>query len=130
MLRPGKYFAEDRLEDIPDGRISVGISVEPNAITFDFSGTDPQANIGINATEAVTRSACYYVVRCLAPDAPTNGGCWLPVNVITPSASLVNASFPAPVVAGNTETSQRIVDTILQALPGDVPACSQGSGNG
>lgn len=125
----GTYSAEDFLEDIPQGKIKVSIKVESNSISFDFNGTDPQANIGINATEAVTRSACYYVVRCLAPDAPTNGGCWQPVTVIAPQATLVNATFPAPVVAGNTETSQRIVDTILQALPGDVPACSQGTMN-
>jgi N-methylhydantoinase B len=128
-LEPGTFSAADYLEDVPQGKIKVSIKVEPDSISFDFSGTDPQANIGINATEAVTRSACYYVVRCLAPDAPTNGGCWQPVTVITPTSTLANAIFPAPVVAGNTETSQRIVDTILQALPGDVPACSQGTMN-
>jgi N-methylhydantoinase B len=128
-VKPGTYSAEDFLEDIPEGKIKVSITVEPDSVLFDFSGTDQQATIGINATEAVTRSACYYVIRCLAPDAPTNGGCWQPVTVIAPESTLVNATFPAPVVAGNTETSQRIVDTILQALPGEVPACSQGTMN-
>ena len=128
-LPRGIYSAEDALEDIPHGKLAVRIDIDESGIEFDFGGTGPQAQIGVNATEAVTRSACYYVVRCLAPQAPTNGGCWLPVRVRTPEASLVNPRFPAPVVAGNTETSQRIVDTILQALPGEVPACSQGTMN-
>lgn len=128
-LPNGHYEASDSLEDIDAGTISVAINIDMDNIAFDFSGTDLQAPIGINATEAVTRSACYYAVRCLTPDAPTNGGCWIPVSVLAPASSLVNATFPAPVVAGNTETSQRIVDVILQALPGDVPACSQGTMN-
>ncbi|MEO7454164.1 MAG: hydantoinase B/oxoprolinase family protein [Fimbriimonadales bacterium] len=128
-LPAGTYSATERLEDIQCGNLCVSITITNDAMTLDFSGTDPQANIGINATEAVTRSACYYVVRCSTQDAPTNGGCWMPVNVIAPSGSLVNATYPAPVVAGNTETSQRIVDVILQALPGELPACSQGTMN-
>ncbi|MDQ2986481.1 MAG: hydantoinase B/oxoprolinase family protein [Armatimonadota bacterium] len=125
----GVFRAEDTLEDIADGRIVVSLTIADCAIEFDFEGTAPQASIGVNATEAVTKSACYYAVRCLAPDTPTNAGCWKPVSVKTPEASLVNAQFPAPVVAGNTETSQRIVDVILQSLPVDAPACSQGTMN-
>ncbi len=128
-LEDGVYKAHDYLEDIESGRIELSLVITEGKIAFDFDGTAPQANIGINATEAVTRSACYYVVRCLAPETPTNGGCWAPVSVAAPRGSLVNAEFPAPVVAGNTETSQRIVDVIMQALPVDVPACSQGTMN-
>jgi N-methylhydantoinase B len=47
--------------------------------------------------------------------------------------SLVDASFPAPVAAGNVETSQRLVDVVLgalsRALPGTIPAASQGTMN-
>lgn len=133
----GRYFAVDVLEDIPGGeplaKLSLEVRKSADRIVFDFTGTEPQRPIGLNATEAVTRSACYYVVRCLAPDAPTNGGCWKPVAVIAPIGTLVNAAYPAPVVAGNTETSQRIVDLCLQALsramPDRIPACSQGTMN-
>lgn len=128
-LPEGTFFAEDILEDVGPGRIALALTIRDGKIAFDFAGTSAQANIGINATEAVTRSACYYVVRCLNPGAPANGGCWRPVDVLAPAGTLVNASFPAPVVAGNTETSQRIVDVILQALPVEAPACSQGTMN-
>jgi N-methylhydantoinase B len=127
-LPNGIYKARDQLEDV-GARISVQIMADEGAVDFDFSGSSPQASIGINATEAVTRSACYYVVRCFSPLAPTNGGCFRPIAVTARDGTVVNARFPAPVVAGNTEMSQRIVDTILQALPGSVPACSQGTMN-
>ena len=62
-----------------------------------------------------------------------NHGCFQPVEVITPEGSLLNPRFPAAVVVGNTETSQRIVDTVLgalaQALPEVVPAASLGTMN-
>jgi N-methylhydantoinase B len=130
----GDYAAEDAIEDITPGNINLTItSNAKGSIRFDFTGTAEHAEMGINATEAVTRSACYYVVRCLAQDAPTNGGCWKPVSVIAPKGTLVNPEYPFPVAAGNTETSQRIVDVILQALakaiPNRIPACSQGTMN-
>jgi N-methylhydantoinase B len=53
--------------------------------------------------------------------------------VRAPEGSLVTRSFPAPVAAGNVETSQRIVDVLLgafaQALPEVTPAASQGTMN-
>ena len=83
----------------------------------------------------VTLSAVFYVVRCLLADdqVPTNAGIFRPVRVVLPEGTLVNARFPAAVAAGNVETSQRIVDVLLgafeQALPGVVPAASQGTMN-
>ena len=137
-LPRGDWTACDRLEDVPvpgeqaEIRLNLYLDGEGSA-RFDFSGTTPQQPIGLNATEAVTRSACAYVVRCLAGDVPTNAGCFTPVEVIAPLGSLLNAAFPAPVVGGNTETSQRIVDVILQALgkalPQRMPGCSQGTMN-
>lgn len=130
----GIYESEDFLElDDKNIKIKVQIKVCGDKILFDYSGSDPQLKVGLNATEAVTRSACYYVMRCLMPEAPTNGGCWRNVEVTVPEGSVLNAKYPAPVVAGNTETSQRVVDVILQALgkaiPDRIPACSQGTMN-
>ena len=86
----------------------------------------------VNCPISVTRSAVYYVVRMVcAPDLPASGGAFAPVEVQAPEGCLVNARFPAAVVAGNTETSSRIVDVVKaafgQALP--VPAMGQGTMN-
>src|SRR5581483_6624510 len=49
-------------------------------------------------------------------DLPASGGAFEPVSVTAPEGCLVNARPPAAVVAGNTETSSRIVDTLFLAL--------------
>jgi N-methylhydantoinase B len=74
------------------------------------------------------------VLRLLTdPSAPPNEGVTRALTVRAPEGTVVNAVFPAPVAAGNVETSQRIVDVLLgalaQALPDRVPAASQGTMN-
>jgi N-methylhydantoinase B len=55
------------------------------------------------------------------------------VTIVTRTGSVVDALAPAAVSAGNVETSQRIVDVLFgalaQAIPGRIPAASQGSMN-
>jgi N-methylhydantoinase B len=62
---------------------------------------------------------------------PASGGAFEPVTVRAPAGCLVNARAPAAVVAGNTETSSRIVDVVFAALAGalEVPAEGQGTMN-
>ena len=70
-------------------------------LAFDFDGTAPQHLGNLNCPLSVTRSACYFVVRCLtAPDLPSSGGAFAPVSVSAPEGSLVNARSPAAVAAG------------------------------
>jgi N-methylhydantoinase B len=134
----GRYRAEDFLDNdgINDApvKIAVAITFHKNrrslAVSVDFSGSDPQVEGSINAVEAITFSACFYVFRCLlAEDVPATAGLMRPIQVIAPSGTVVNARPPAAVAGGNVETSQRIVDVLLRALAQAVPdriaaACS------
>ena len=65
------------------------------------------------------------------PDVPASGGAFETVTVVAPEGCLVNARFPAAVVAGNTETSSRITDVVPAAFGRavDVPAMGQGTMN-
>jgi N-methylhydantoinase B len=77
----------------------------------------------------VTKSACYFVVRCVTePDLPASGGAFAPVRVTAPEGCLVNARSPAAVVAGNTETSSRIVDVAFAAFAELLPVSAAGQG--
>ncbi len=139
LLPAGVYRATDVLDDDGAGNsdipIALTLTVEATgAIHFDFTGTAAQVPGSLNATEAITRSACYYAVRCLVQEEiPTNAGCFTDINVTAPEGTLVNARFPAAVAAGNVETSQRIVDVcfraLAQAAPQLLPAASQGTMN-
>jgi N-methylhydantoinase B len=136
-LPDGVYEAEDFLDD--DGyssqpvRIAVRIEIRGDRATVDFTGSAPQVRGPINAVEAITVSAVYYVFRCLIPmNVPASWGIMQPIKVIAPVGTVVNARPPAAVAGGNVETSQRIVDTVLLALSGSgaaVPAASQGTMN-
>ena len=133
----GIYRAEDFMDN--DGisdhpvRIAVTLYFGKNVVV-DFTGSDPQVEGSINAVEAITYSACFYVFRCLlAEDVPATAGLMRPVKVIAPEGSVVNAKPPAAVAGGNVETAQRIVDVLLralaQALPNRIPAASSGTMN-
>jgi N-methylhydantoinase B len=103
-------------------------------VTVDFTGSDPQVEGSVNAVEAITYSACFYVFRCLlAEDVPATAGLMRPIKVIAPAGTVVNARPPAAVAGGNVETSQRIVDVLLralsQAIPERIPAAASGTMN-
>ncbi len=134
----GIYEAEDFIEDdgidSTDIKIHVSITVNRNKCTVDFSKSDKQVKGALNAVHAITASAVYYVFRALAKeDIPTNAGCFRPIEVITEKGTIVDATFPSAVSAGNVETSQRVVDVVLKALskalPQEIPAASQGTMN-
>jgi N-methylhydantoinase B len=129
-LPDGRYEASDVLEPT-EGELVLRatVTVAGDEIEIDFSGTDPQHDGNLNCPLAVTRSACYFVVRCLTdPDVPASGGAFAPVTVKAPEGSLVNARPPAAVVAGNVETSSRIADLIFRALGQAIPVPAQGQG--
>lgn len=149
----GTYRANDFLDN--DGiskqpvKISVVVKFQPRSgagapalrqlrrrhtVTVDFTGSDPQVTGSVNAVEAITYSACFYVFRCLlVEDVPATGGLMRPIRVIAPEGTVVNARPPAAVAGGNVETSQRIVDVLLralaQALPDRIPAAASGTMN-
>jgi N-methylhydantoinase B len=138
QMPAGTFAAEDFLDSNGFGdepiRICVSVQFDPAARTarVDFAGSSPQVGSSMNAVFAITYSAAYYVFRCLLPeDAPANAGVMRPVSVHAPERSVVNASPPAAVAAGNVETSQRIVDVLLralaQAIPERIPAASSGT---
>ena len=136
----GHYSAEDFLDNdgIDDRPVKIAVDVriqnaQPQVI-IDFAGSDPQVEGSVNAVEAITYSACFYVFRCLlAEDVPATTGLMRPIRVIAPEGTVVNARPPAAVAAGNVETSQRIVDVLLralsQAIPDRIPAAASGTMN-
>ena len=130
-LPDGRFEAADVLEPHGGGELEIraAVTVAGDEIEIDFAGTSPQHEGNLNCPLAVTRSACYFVVRCLTePDLPSSGGAYAPVRVVAPPGSLVNARPPAAVVAGNTETSNRITDVVFRAFGEAIPVPAQGQG--
>lgn len=124
----------DALHDA-DGRpahIRLTLTKRADRLTCDFRATDRRAESALNATRAVTLSAVFYCLRTLLPSGtPTNDGILRPVRVLTRPGTLVDASYPSGVAAGNVETSQRLVDVLygalVELLPARIPAASAGT---
>jgi N-methylhydantoinase B len=130
-LPDGRFEAADALEPAGGGELGIraAVTIAGDELEVDFTGTAPQHYGNLNCPLAVTRSACYFVVRCLTdPDVPASGGAFVPVHVRAPEGSLVNARPPAAVAAGNVETSSRIVDVVFAAFGAALPVPAQGQG--
>jgi len=130
-LSDGSFLGEERLDDGTPLRVEIRVAGE--AAEVDFAGSGGVHPGNLNATEAIVRSAVLYVLRLLAgEDLPLNEGLMAPVRLVLPEG-LLNPPFgPDPrtcpaVVGGNTETSQRLVDTLLK--PFGRVAGSQGTMN-
>jgi len=132
----GSYRFEDVMDDDGAGSgpvpIRVAIYIAGDHAVVDLSESAPQVPGCINCPPAVTRSAVYYCFTCLLEElVPFNAGCFRNIEVITKPGTVVHAEYPAAVVAGNTETSQRVVDVVFgalaHALPDRIPAASCGT---
>ncbi len=98
--------------------LSLTITICPRgSAVFDFTGSGVELLSNINAPPAITYSAIIYSLRLLiASDIPLNQGCLAPISVLLPKGSFLNPSSGPAVCAGNTQTSQRVVDVILRAF--------------
>ncbi|HEU4367070.1 MAG TPA: hydantoinase B/oxoprolinase family protein, partial [Methylomirabilota bacterium] len=120
-LPDGVWEGEDWLDDdgVEDRRIRIHVRIDKRGdeATFDFSGSDAQARGPVNTTYFIACSSVYYAMKALvAPDVPPNEGCYRPLRVVVPAGSVLRADPDRPVVGGNHETSQRVVDAIFRAL--------------
>ncbi len=152
LFRYGKRFMSSTISEIPDGAyeftdyldddgigngpvpIKCRVTIRKQEAEIDFTGTSMQVRSCLNATLSVTRSSVYYCFFCLVGEGyPVNAGSLEPIRINAPRGTLLNPEPPAPVAAGNVETSQRIVDCVFgalsRAIPGSIPAASCGSMN-
>jgi N-methylhydantoinase B len=133
-LPDGNYRAEDVLEGDWNGEerdlgLRVEMTIAGDSLRLDFGGSEPQVEGNLNCPLSVTRSAAFFAVRVLTdPEGPPSAGAHRPIEVAAPAGSLLNASFPAAVAAGNVETSSRVADLVLAALSQARPGPAQGQG--
>jgi 5-oxoprolinase (ATP-hydrolysing) len=148
-MRQLKSYAEKRmrqtLQNIPDGMYKAveelddgtnlvsTIHVRKDEAIIDFTGTGPMHSGNLNATPAIVNSVIIYVLRLLVNEPlPLNEGLMKPITLHIPNG-ILNPRFESDpkecpaVVGGNTETSQRLVDTLLKAFKR--AGCSQGTMN-
>jgi 5-oxoprolinase (ATP-hydrolysing) len=128
----GIYEAEEFLDD--GSPLRVKLILRENTCTLDFSGSAGVHSRNLNANEAIVQSVVMYILRVLLQEnIPLNDGLLYPIKLIIPENSILKPYFPKnplecpAVVGGNTETSQRLTDTLFKAF--GILACGQGTMN-
>ncbi len=103
-------------------RIAVAVTVAGETLTFDFTGTAPQARGAVNIPRTALDATVYYCIKALLdPTLPPNDGMTRPVRIIAEEGTLVRPAFPAAVGIRST-SCQRVVRAVFQAFAGVLPA--------
>lgn len=125
---------EKTFVDTLDDGTSIGARIKRDGFRLSIAmQTGPVHPHGFNATPAIVTAAVLYVLRCVSrSDLPLCEGVLRDVDLTIPPGLLDPPAHDDPaqcaaVVAGNVETSQRIVDVLLGAIGG--VAASQGTMN-
>ncbi|QDV60887.1 hydantoinase B/oxoprolinase family protein [Crateriforma conspicua] len=126
---------QDQLDDgtVIAVQISKSHQDDRPKLKIDFTGTSDVHPHGFNATPAIVTAAVLYVLKVAGGDhLPLCDGLLRDVQLVIP-VGLLNPPVDddprrcAAVVAGNVETSQRVVDVLMGCL--DLAAASQGTMN-
>lgn len=136
----GRYFASDYMEVEATGgrpiRIALTMTVEGDALTLDFTGSDLQVKAAFNLPtygqpgHYMLSLAILNYFRTLDPDIPYNSGLTRPLSMILPQGTIVNPD-PGRACGVRAATFIRVMDCIMaclgQALPSVTPANSAGA---
>jgi N-methylhydantoinase B len=101
--------------------IRLRLAIKGDALTLDFTGTDPQIARPVNSPLNFSRAYSNYAVKCaFDPTTPNNDGCFRPITLIAPEGSIVNPRRPAP-VWGRHLTGHYLPMLVLAALGRMIP---------
>lgn len=125
-LDAGEYRHVEYLDPLAEGdaplAFRVRLVVEPDALTFDFTGTSAQVASGRNVPlDAVAATAFCVVKTLLDPEIATNDGFYRAIRLIAPDGCLANPVSPAPVGA-RALTCGVLADAFVGALSLAAPA--------
>ena len=114
--------------------IKIAVEKRKDEVRVDFTGTDAQVASPVNSTLACTWAAVISALLAVVdPEVPLNHGVLECIKINAPLGSLVNPVFPAPVFGTTADPSDRINETMLEALAklaaDRVPAGSYATGN-
>jgi N-methylhydantoinase B len=122
-LPDGGYRAgvdADGVEGYPT-HIECAVTVSGDRIGIDYAGTSAQVPYSTNSTLNYTRAYSMYPLKILLdPATRTNWGSYRAISVTAPEGTIVNPTFPAPVVARHL-TGHLLSCAIYQALAPVLP---------
>jgi N-methylhydantoinase B len=102
--------------------IKLSITKQDEELKFDFSGSSLPCKGPMNSVLATTLSSVYLAMRHIFPEVPINGGAFIPLKIIRPKNTFLDAHYPRPVSGCAAEVSQRIAEAVFIALVNVLPS--------
>lgn len=137
LIAESEQRVRDRLRELPDGtwrarqyldlptglhRVELAATKRGDTLTYDFTGTDPQVDVGVNCCYWSTWGGLFaplYPLLCW--DMTWNEGISRPIRMIAPEGTLVNCIRPAPIsiaTVGVIQTVNNLSATVLSKMLG------------
>ena len=125
-LPQGVFNGEDFLDDdgVSDSPVAIRVRMnfEGDSATFDFADSDDALEGPLNTTPFIAAASVLYAMSSIADNQiDASGGALRPLKIVTRPGSVLHPPPDRPVVGGNHETSQRIVDAIYRGLESVIP---------
>ncbi|MBN9279377.1 MAG: hydantoinase B/oxoprolinase family protein [Hyphomicrobium sp.] len=120
----GEFAGSLSVEGVEDDaliNLAVRISVSPEGFAFDFRGTSPVVNRGINVPLCYTRAYCYFTFKTIvASNIPNNQAVLDFVTIAAPDNCILNAKRPYA-TGGRHILGHYVAPLVFGALADAVP---------
>lgn len=121
-LPDGRYSAVDYIDrdptvpDSPPIRIQLDITIDGDRAVYDFSGSDPQVNGGVNGPKSVAISAAMLATKSMFPRIPMNEGIYQAIDWVIPDGTVASATYPAPISGMAATVVSHTIDNVYRCF--------------
>ena len=132
LIRQSEQLVRRRLSELPDGewrvreyidmpganaKVELTATKEGDTLTYDFTGSSPQVELGVNCSYWATWGGLFApIFPLLAWDVTWNEGVTRPIKLIAPEGTIVNCIRPAPISIATVGTIQIVNNLSTLAL--------------
>ena len=122
LINQSEQLVRQRLRELPDGewrareyidmpgasaKVELTATKQGDTLTYDFTGSSPQVELGINCCYWATWGGMFApIFPLLAWDVTWNEGVTRPIGLIAPEGTVVNCIRPAPISIATVGTIQ------------------------
>lgn len=122
LIRQSEELVRRRLRELPDGewrvreyidmpganaKVELRAVKEGDTLTYDFTGSSPQVELGVNCSYWATWGGLFApIFPLLAWDVTWNEGVTKPIRLVAPEGTVVNCIRPAPISIATVGTIQ------------------------
>ena len=140
LIRQSEQLVRRRLRELPDGvwrareyidmpnatcKVELTATKRGDSLTYDFTGSSPQAKLGVNCSYWATWGGLFApIFPLLAWDVTWNDGVTRPIKMIAPPGTVVNCTRPAPISIATVGTIQ-IVNNLSTLILGKMMGASE-----